>query len=43
MLEKVGKISIRAIDVNEPFTDRDVRIDIKSVGICGSDVHYYTV
>merc|ERR1719473_2107726 len=32
---------MREIDVNEPFTPLDVRIDIKSVGICGSDVHYY--
>lgn len=38
---QVGKLSLRDIDVNEPFTSRDVRIDIKSVGICGSDVHYY--
>ena len=41
VLEEVGKLSLREIDVCEPFTDDDVRIDIKSVGICGSDVHYY--
>eukprot|EP00051_Salpingoeca_urceolata_P010294 m.125384 g.125384 ORF g.125384 m.125384 type:complete len:424 (-) comp16651_c0_seq5:190-1461(-) len=41
VLEKVKEISLRDIDIEEPFTDRDVRIDIKSVGICGSDVHYY--
>lgn len=26
-----------------PLFYSDVRIDIKSVGICGSDVHYYQV
>ena len=41
VLEEVGKLNLRDIDVAEPFTDDDVRIDIKSVGICGSDVHYY--
>ena len=41
ILEEVGKLSLRDIDVSEPFTADDVRIDIKSVGICGSDVHYY--
>jgi len=35
------KLNMREIDIEEPFTSRDVRIDIKSVGICGSDVHYY--
>lgn len=38
MLEEVDKLTLRDIDVNEPFTEQDVRIDIKSVGICGSDV-----
>jgi len=41
VLEKIGDIQMRDIDIDEPFTDLDVRIDIKSVGICGSDVHYY--
>ena len=43
VLEKVKEIKIRDIDISEPFGPRDVRIDIKSVGICGSDVHYYQV
>lgn len=43
VLEKIKEIRIRDIDINEPFGPRDVRIDIKSVGICGSDVHYYQV
>jgi D-xylulose reductase len=41
VLEKVKEITVREIEVNEPFGPRDVRIAIKSVGICGSDVHYY--
>lgn len=41
VLEEVDKLSMRDIEIDEPFTDLDVRIDIKSVGICGSDVHYY--
>eukprot|EP00041_Stephanoeca_diplocostata_P017693 m.362407 g.362407 ORF g.362407 m.362407 type:complete len:217 (-) comp20787_c0_seq5:3170-3820(-) len=41
VLEKVHELKMREVDINEPFTERDVRIDIKSVGICGSDVHYY--
>ena len=43
VLEKAGEIRIRDIDINEPFGPHDVRINIKSVGICGSDVHYYEV
>lgn len=41
VLEEVGNLQMRDIDISEPFTPRDVRIDIKSVGICGSDLHYY--
>jgi len=33
---------MREIDFPETMGPRDVRIDIKRVGICGSDVHYYT-
>ena len=28
--------------VDEPLGRRDVRIALKTVGVCGSDVHYYT-
>ncbi len=42
VLEKKGEISIRDIDIDEALGPRDVRIDIHTVGICGSDVHYYT-
>ncbi len=43
VLEKIKDIRIRDIDISEPFGPRDLRIDIRSVGICGSDVHYYQV
>jgi D-xylulose reductase len=42
VLEEKGKLSMREIDFPETMGPRDVRIDIKRVGICGSDVHYYT-
>ena len=42
VLEKVKELSIRDMDVYREVGPRDVRIKIHSVGICGSDVHYYT-
>ncbi|MFP4382489.1 MAG: NAD(P)-dependent alcohol dehydrogenase [Spirochaetia bacterium] len=41
VLEEKGKLAIRDVDLNEKLGDDDVRIDIKAVGICGSDIHYY--
>jgi D-xylulose reductase len=41
VLEKVKILSLRDIDIKESLGMDDVRIRIKSVGICGSDVHYY--
>ncbi|HEY95494.1 MAG TPA: NAD(P)-dependent alcohol dehydrogenase [Dehalococcoidia bacterium] len=41
VLEEAGKISLRDIDIQEMLGSDDVRIKIHSVGICGSDVHYY--
>ena len=41
VLEKVKQLSLRDIDLKETLGPNDVRIKIKSVGICGSDVHYY--
>ncbi len=39
-LNKAGDISIKEIDV--PTLDSDeVLVRVESVGICGSDVHYY--
>ena len=42
VLEKKGQISVRDISIEEAIGPHDVRIDIRQVGICGSDVHYYT-
>ena len=42
VLEKQDHLSLRDIDIPESPGPDDVRIDIKTVGICGSDVHYYT-
>jgi D-xylulose reductase len=43
VLEKQGSLAIREIELPgslEPGPD-DVRINVKCVGVCGSDVHYY--
>lgn len=42
VLEEKGRLSLRDFDVEEPVGPRDVRIQLKVVGVCGSDVHYYT-
>jgi D-xylulose reductase len=42
VLEKKGKLNLRDFPIEETLGSRDVRIAIKTVGICGSDVHYYT-
>ena len=42
VLEEKGKLSLRDIDLECSLGENDVRIDIDTVGICGSDVHYYT-
>ncbi|MTH79711.1 NAD(P)-dependent alcohol dehydrogenase [Paracoccus aestuariivivens] len=46
VLERQGELSLRdfpAIDHDEEtLGPRDVRIRLHTVGICGSDVHYYT-
>lgn len=41
VLEDVNKLSIREIDVPQILGKNDVRIKINTVGVCGSDVHYY--
>ena len=41
VLQKKNKIAIEDFSMDEPLTPEDVRIQIKDVGICGSDVHYY--
>lgn len=44
VLEEKGRLSLRdfPIEREETMGPRDVRIKLHSVGICGSDVHYYT-
>lgn len=42
VLEKKGCLALRSIDAVPELTATDVRIAVRTVGICGSDVHYYT-
>ena len=42
VLEEKLKIALREIEVEEKLGPSDVRIKVERVGICGSDVHYYT-
>ena len=42
VLEEKQKLSLRDIDLPEIVGPKDVRIAIGTVGICGSDVHYYS-
>jgi len=41
VLESIKKLALREIEISERLGPEDVRISISSVGICGSDVHYY--
>ena len=41
ILEKTHTLTLGDIPLHEPLGARDVRIGIKTVGICGSDIHYY--
>lgn len=41
VLEEKGKLNLRQIDLPSRLGPEDVRIAIDTVGICGSDVHYY--
>src|SRR5690554_578261 len=42
VLERKNQLALREIDIPESLGPHDVRIAIHTVGICGSDVHYYT-
>lgn len=42
VLEEKGKLNLRDFPIEEQLGPRDVKIAINTVGICGSDVHYYT-
>lgn len=41
VLEKANEIKLREIDLPITLGPGDVRIDLKAVGICGSDLHFY--
>lgn len=41
VLEEIGKIRLRDIDLPTVPGPDDVKIAMKNVGICGSDVHFY--
>lgn len=42
VLEKKGELALREIDIPETLGENDVRVSIHTVGVCGSDIHYYT-
>jgi D-xylulose reductase len=42
VLERKDELNLRNIEIPEELGPHDVRIAIHTVGICGSDVHYYT-
>lgn len=42
VLEEKGRLALRDLPVSETLGPQDVRVAIHTVGICGSDVHYYT-
>lgn len=42
VLEKKGHLTLRDIPVRRELSPADVLIGIRTVGVCGSDVHYYT-
>ena len=42
VLEEKGRLALRDIDLPGDCGRRDVRIRLHTVGVCGSDVHYYT-
>jgi D-xylulose reductase len=41
VLEKAKELNLREIDIKEELGPHDVRIKLHTVGVCGSDVHYY--
>jgi D-xylulose reductase len=41
ILEHAGKLAIRDINIEQTLGRDDVKIAMRNVGVCGSDVHYY--
>lgn len=42
VLERAGELTLREIDLPTTPGPDDVLINVDTVGICGSDIHYYT-
>ncbi|MEM9270516.1 MAG: alcohol dehydrogenase catalytic domain-containing protein, partial [Pseudomonadota bacterium] len=42
VLERAHQLALRDIDLPDDLGSTDVRITVDTVGVCGSDVHYYT-
>ncbi|MGR3248367.1 MAG: NAD(P)-dependent alcohol dehydrogenase [Paracoccus sp. (in: a-proteobacteria)] len=42
VLERKGQLSLRDFPLDTDLGPTDVRIAVRTVGVCGSDVHYYT-
>ncbi len=42
VLERQHELALREIDLPQAVGPGDVRVKIHTVGVCGSDVHYYT-
>ena len=42
VLEKQHSLTLRDIDLPLKMGPRDVKVAVDTVGVCGSDVHYYT-
>ncbi|WP_262267932.1 NAD(P)-dependent alcohol dehydrogenase [Microvirga yunnanensis] len=42
VLERKDELHLRDFALEETLGPRDVRIALRTVGVCGSDVHYYT-
>jgi len=42
VLERQRELSLRDVDLPQKVGSDDVKIKVHTVGICGSDVHYYT-
>lgn len=42
VLERQHELSLREIELPWTMGENDVRVHVHTVGICGSDVHYYT-
>src|SRR6056297_1009523 len=41
VLKQKNEIAIEDFPIEEEVGPADVKIDVKNVGICGSDIHYY--